>query len=96
MLALVRYTMGPDKGKKGGHFIVFDAWRDLLIIGHVVMPLRGTSKHASNSTSPSRGHVPLSDTDTDRYLYLYPLSAVYLGALRCGSCRRTLTFEHPP
>ena len=33
VLALVRYTMGPDKGKKGGHFIVFDAWRDLLIIG---------------------------------------------------------------
>ena len=33
VLALVRYTEGPDKGKKGGHFVVYDAWRDLLIIG---------------------------------------------------------------
>ena len=35
-------------------------YADLSRRGHVVMPLRGTSKHASNSTSPSRGHVPLS------------------------------------
>ena len=33
VLALVRYTEGPDAGTTGGHFLVFDAWRDLLVIG---------------------------------------------------------------
>ena len=33
VLALVRYTVGPLKGQTGGHFLVYDAWRDLLVIG---------------------------------------------------------------
>ena len=33
VLALVKYTEGTDAGKTGGHFVVFDAWRDLFIIG---------------------------------------------------------------
>ena len=33
VLALVKYTEGPRAGTTGGHFVVFDAWRDLFIIG---------------------------------------------------------------
>ena len=33
VLALVQYTEGPDAGKTGGHFVVFDAWRDLFVLG---------------------------------------------------------------
>ena len=33
VLALVKYTEGALAGKTGGHFIVYDAWRDLFIIG---------------------------------------------------------------
>ena len=33
VLALVQYQEGDDKGNTDGHFIVFDAWRDLLILG---------------------------------------------------------------
>ena len=33
VLALTNYTDGADAGTRGGHFIVYDAWRDLFIIG---------------------------------------------------------------
>ena len=33
VLALVQYTEGPRAGQQGGHFVVFDAWRDMFIIG---------------------------------------------------------------
>ena len=41
VLALVQYQEGDDTGNTDGHFIVFDAWRDLLILG----PGHGVLRH---------------------------------------------------
>jgi len=44
--SLVHYTEGPQAGKYGSHFIVYDAWRDLLIIGagHAVLRVQEEDK----------------------------------------------------
>ena len=66
VLALVRYTEGPDKGKKGGRFVVYDAWRDLLIIGPGHGVLRVEPRRTRRPRAPSCSSTARSSHQTVR------------------------------